>query len=221
MAVRVLTDKSTYNQLELPCGRMAQVKKGDVLAGVLGHRQALFGYSGHLPERLAPGDTRPPAEPRRRARHLRLGQPRPRAARSSARCWARCCTFRCSASGSASRRQIGPAIPLDLRGKDLPPLDARGVPVVAIVGSCMNAGKTAAACALISEITHAGLHGRRLQGDRRLAAPRRAGDGGRRGAPHRAVHRPRGGLDHAEERRRGHPHDAHRSRRRRRRGSRT
>ncbi len=36
---------------------MAQVKKGDVVAGALGHRHALFGYSGHLPERLAPGDT--------------------------------------------------------------------------------------------------------------------------------------------------------------------
>ena len=80
VAVRVLHDKSTYNQLELPSGRMAQVKRGDVIAGALGHRKALFGYSGHLPERLAPGDTHPPAQPRRRARHLRLGQPRPRAA---------------------------------------------------------------------------------------------------------------------------------------------
>ena len=57
VAVRVLHDKSTYNVLELPSGRMAQVKRGDVVAGALGHRQALFGYSGHLPERLAPGDT--------------------------------------------------------------------------------------------------------------------------------------------------------------------
>ncbi len=57
VAVRVRNDKSTYSQLELPSGRMAQVKKGDVIAGALGHRHALFGYSGHLPERLAPGDT--------------------------------------------------------------------------------------------------------------------------------------------------------------------
>ena len=56
VAVRVLNDKSTYSKLELPSGRMAQVKKGDVIAGALGHRHALFGYSGHLPERLAPGD---------------------------------------------------------------------------------------------------------------------------------------------------------------------
>jgi hypothetical protein len=35
-------------------------------------------------------------------------------------------------------------------------LDARGVPVIALVGSCMNAGKTAAACALVRELTRAG-----------------------------------------------------------------
>ncbi len=56
VAVRVLTDKSTYNQLELPSGRMAQVKRGDVIAGALGHRNALFGYSGRLPEQLRTGD---------------------------------------------------------------------------------------------------------------------------------------------------------------------
>ena len=56
VAVRVLNDKTTYNQLELPSGRMAQVERGDVVAGALGHRSALFGYSGRLPERLAPGD---------------------------------------------------------------------------------------------------------------------------------------------------------------------
>lgn len=38
-----------------------------------------------------------------------------------------------------------------------PPLDTRGVPVVALVGSCMNAGKTAAACALVRHLSHAGL----------------------------------------------------------------
>ena len=57
VAVRVLTRKSTYNQLELPSGRFSQVKPGDVVAGALGHRKALFGYSG-LPAaaRSPPGD---------------------------------------------------------------------------------------------------------------------------------------------------------------------
>ncbi|TLY78036.1 MAG: hypothetical protein E6K42_09790 [Gammaproteobacteria bacterium] len=51
IVVEVLTNKSTYNTLELTSGRMAKVGKGDVVAGALGHRQALFGYSGHVPRR--------------------------------------------------------------------------------------------------------------------------------------------------------------------------
>ena len=56
IVVEVLTNKTTYNTLELTSGRMAKVGKGDVVAGALGHRQALFGYSGHVPEQLKPGD---------------------------------------------------------------------------------------------------------------------------------------------------------------------
>jgi hypothetical protein len=151
LAVRVLTDKSTYNQLELPSGRMAQVKRGDVLAGALGHRHALFGYSGHLPERLVPGDTI----------HLLnlggvlgvcdsvnpdLGAP-----------------FACEVLGTVLHfpilgERIGTPARIGERRLDLAaPLDSRGVPAVALVGSCMNAGKTAAACALVRELTHAGV----------------------------------------------------------------
>ena len=36
-------------------------------------------------------------------------------------------------------------------------LDTRGVPVVALAGTCMEAGKTAAACAIISRMRHRGL----------------------------------------------------------------
>ena len=56
IAVEVLSNKATYNTLELTSGRMAQVKRGDIIVGALGHRAALFGYSGHIPEQLAPGD---------------------------------------------------------------------------------------------------------------------------------------------------------------------
>src|SRR5262249_11914129 len=56
VVVEVLTNKSTYNTLELTSGRMAKVGKGDIVAGALGHRKALFGYSGHVPESLQPGD---------------------------------------------------------------------------------------------------------------------------------------------------------------------
>src|SRR5436190_21431881 len=56
VAVRVLTSKATYDQLELPSGRFSQVKPGDVIAGALGHRKALFGYSGHVPAEAKVGD---------------------------------------------------------------------------------------------------------------------------------------------------------------------
>src|SRR5437868_15119953 len=56
IVVEVLNNKPTYNTLELTSGRMAKLGKGDVVAGALGHRQALFGYSGHVPAALQPGD---------------------------------------------------------------------------------------------------------------------------------------------------------------------
>ncbi|MFY9826078.1 MAG: hypothetical protein WAM82_32225 [Thermoanaerobaculia bacterium] len=151
VAVRVKNDKTTYSQLELPSGRMAQVKKGDVVAGALGHRHALFGYSGHLPARLAPGDT---------IQLLNmggvlgicdsvnpdLGQP-----------------FECEVLGAVLHfpylgERIGVAARIGSETLDLgAPLDAAGVPVVALVGSCMNCGKTAAACTLVRHLSHSGF----------------------------------------------------------------
>lgn len=148
IAVRVLNDKSTYNQLELPSGRMAQVKRGDVIAGALGHRNALFGYSGRLPERLAPGDT---------VHLLNLGgvlglcdSINPDLGRP----------FECEVLGSVLHfphlgERVGVPARIGERPLDLlSPLDARGVPVVALVGSCMNCGKTAAACTLVQNLRH-------------------------------------------------------------------
>lgn len=151
VAVRVRNDKGTYNQLELPSGRLAQVQRGDVLAGALGHRQALFGYAGHLPERLAPGDTV----------HLlnlggvlgicdaatpELGPP-----------------FECEVLGAVLTfpylgERIGVAAHIGGEPLDpLAPLATGGVPVVALVGSCMNCGKTAAACALVHALARQGM----------------------------------------------------------------
>ena len=42
-------------------------------------------------------------------------------------------------------------------GDGEPPVPlAAGVPVVALVGSCMNCGKTAAACTLVRQLSHEG-----------------------------------------------------------------
>ena len=56
LAVQVLEDKSIYNELELPTGRMSKLKKGDILAVALGNRMALQGFVGHLPKSLKVDD---------------------------------------------------------------------------------------------------------------------------------------------------------------------
>ncbi len=151
IAVEVLNTKSRYNTLELTSGRMAQVKRGDVIVGALGHRKALFGYSGHLPTELAPGDT---------IQILNLGgvmgicdsinpnhgQP-----------------FDCRVLGTVlDFPYLGERIGVPARVGSAPldqaaTVDVRGVPVIAIAGTCMDAGKTVAACATISRFRHNGL----------------------------------------------------------------
>ena len=151
LVVEVLTNKSTYNPLELTSGRMAKVARGDVIVGALGHRQALFGYSGHVPEKVADGRRAAGAQHRRRAGRVRLREPRkgqalrlPRAGRRAAVPVPR----RADRRAGAHRAQ-----PLDPAAT----LDARGVPVVALAGTCMEAGKTAAACAIVRRMRHRGL----------------------------------------------------------------
>ncbi len=151
VAVRVKNDKTTYSQLELPSGRMAQVKKGDVVAGALGHRHALFGYSGHLPTRLAPGDT---------IQLLNMGGVLGICDSVNPDLGA---PFDCEVLGAVLHfpylgERIGIAARIGAETLDLKaPLDAAGVPVVALVGSCMNCGKTAAACTLVRHLSHGGF----------------------------------------------------------------
>jgi hypothetical protein len=151
VVVEVLNNKSTYNTLELTSGRMAKVGKGDIVVGALGHRKALFGYSGHIPESLKPGDI---------VQLLNIGgvigmcdSVNPDKGKP----------FDCRVLGVALHfpylgERIGvPArvgsVKLDFNAK----LDTRGVPVVALAGTCMEAGKTAAACAIVSRMRHRGL----------------------------------------------------------------
>jgi hypothetical protein len=56
LAVQVLEDKSIYNEMELPSGRMSKLKKDDIIAVALGERMALKGFVGKLPTSLKVGD---------------------------------------------------------------------------------------------------------------------------------------------------------------------
>ena len=151
VAVVVRSSRTSYDQLELCTGRFSRLKPGDVIAGALGHRKALRGFAGEVPESLAPGDevhllnlggvlglcT---------ADHPDLGRP-----------------FRCEVLGQVLAfpylgERVG--VPANIGvGVDPPALglDVGGVPVIAVAGTCMSAGKTQATTALIQECARRGL----------------------------------------------------------------
>lgn len=150
VAVRILNNKSRYNQLELTSGRMATVQEGDIIVGALGHRKALRGYSGHLPKELSVGDT---------VQVLNIG----------------------GVLGicDSANPEVGPPFDGEVLGTVLHfpylgerigvparagestldadvGLDSRGVAVIALAGTCMDSGKTAASCAIIGRLRNLG-----------------------------------------------------------------
>lgn len=151
VAVEVLNDKATYNQLELASGRMAVVQRGDVLVGALGHRRALFGYSGSVPATVRPGDT---------LQLLNLGGVLGTCESADPE---RGDPFDCRVLGTVLDfpflgERIGvPARVGSAKLSKNAKLDTKGIPVVAVAGTCMDSGKTAAACAIVSRLRHKGL----------------------------------------------------------------
>src|SRR3990172_528387 len=56
IVVRALTENPVYPHVELVDGRRSIVKTGEVIAGVVGSRQALRGFVGCAPETVSPGE---------------------------------------------------------------------------------------------------------------------------------------------------------------------
>lgn len=150
VAGRVRGEKSTYNQLEDIHGRMVTLHDGDVIAGVLGQRNALQGYSGHVPERVAVGDV---------LQLLNLGG-----------VIGRCTSenpdvghpFDVEILGSILvfpefENRSGVAAHIGMNAITADGLARPDVPVVYVAGTCMNSGKTAAACQVIRQLTQRGL----------------------------------------------------------------
>lgn len=150
LAVRILTDKSSYNTVEDVTGRMVSLRSGDVLAGTLGSRRALRGYAGVVPSSIAVGD---------RIDVLNLGG----------------VIGRCTSANP----DVGPPFSAEVLGAVLsfPDLGDRvgraasirenavpsseqlecSIPVVFVVGTCMNSGKTVAATELVRGLSRSGL----------------------------------------------------------------
>ena len=158
VAGRVQTDKTTYNQLEDIHGRMPTLHAGDVVVGALGHRNALHGYEGAVPESVRAGDS---------IHLLNLGGVMGRATSYNPAVGApfdvevlgQVLMFRHfqSRQGEPAFIQLG-AISggrsEDGATEETPPPPVP--PVIYVAGTCMNSGKTAAACALIRCLTREG-----------------------------------------------------------------
>ncbi|HEY0003396.1 MAG TPA: hypothetical protein VGB17_01205 [Pyrinomonadaceae bacterium] len=144
VVVRTLTDSATYNQLELPTGRLAKINPGEVLVGVLGRRRALKGFVGELPEDVRAGD---------RLHILNMGG-----------VIGRCTGHHSSLSDAIAVEVIGLACNeqgrvLNIADVALPlryELD-QTAPLVLVAGTCMNSGKTFAATELIKQATRRGM----------------------------------------------------------------
>jgi len=150
IAAEVLNNKATYNTLELTSGRMAKVRRGDIIVGALGHRKALFGYSGHLPESLAPGDTLQILNIGGvigicNSVNANFGQP------FDVKVLGAVLDFPYLGERIGVPARVG-AEALDMNAS----VDMNDVPVVVIAGTCMDSGKTAAASAIISRLRHLG-----------------------------------------------------------------
>ncbi len=144
VAVRALTDSATYNQLELPSGRLAKINPGDVLVGVLGSRRALKGFVGDVPASVAAGDE---------LHLLNMGGV------------IGLCTGHHSSLSDAIRVEVlGLVCDEAGRARNIADVSLRPratlgetAPLVIVAGACMNSGKTFAATELIRQATRQGL----------------------------------------------------------------
>lgn len=144
VAARALGERKVYGEIELPTGRLAKVVTGNILAGVLGARQALHGYMGDLPKSLKVGDV---------VHLLNIGG----------------VIGECTSPNAA----MGPPIPVEILGsvvRNGQPINIRdfalpacdrltpeGPPLVIVMGTCMSSGKTFAASELIRVLAHLGV----------------------------------------------------------------
>ncbi len=149
LAVRILEDKSTYNVIEDPGGRLIPLRAGDLLAGTLGSRRALRGYAGHVPERLEVGDT---------LEVLNLGGVLGRCTSVNPELGP---PFRAEVLGAVlAFPALGDRIgrPAHIRAHAIPPAArlTHAAPVVYVSGTSMDAGKTVAAAELVRGLSRSG-----------------------------------------------------------------
>ena len=145
VAVRALTDSATYNQLELPTGRLAKINPGDVLVGALGSRRALKGFVGDVPAEAGAGD---------RLHLLNMGG-----------VIGYCKGHHSSLSDAIEVEVLGFVVDEAQRVRNIADgalalrdsLPEGCAPLVIVAGACMNSGKTFAATEIVRQATRQGM----------------------------------------------------------------
>jgi len=150
IAGRVHGEKTVYNQLEDIHGRMVTVHDGDLIAGVLGQRNALHGYSGYVPDTIRVGDTLQLLNlggviGRCTSHNPDVGQP-----------------FDVEVLGGVLvfpefEDRAGVPAHIGMNAVTAPEGPLPAVPVVYVAGTCMSSGKTSAACRLVRQLAKRGL----------------------------------------------------------------
>ncbi|MBN9686868.1 MULTISPECIES: DUF1611 domain-containing protein [unclassified Corallococcus] len=148
IAVRIHGEKSVYNQLEDVNGRLVTLHAGDIVVGALGHRNALHGYEGIVPASVTVGD---------RLHILNMGGVIGKCtshnpgvgAPFEAEVLGQVLTFPEFQSRAGQHAHISTGA---LKGTSR----AVTCPVVYVVGTCMNAGKTYAASVVVRKLSQAG-----------------------------------------------------------------
>lgn len=145
LAAQVLEDKSVYNTLELPGGRLSTLKKGDMIAVALGARAAPKGFVGRLPRALKTGDV---------IHLLNLGGV------------AGVCTstnvhevgepLRIRVLGAVTRGGVALNIGQARAFEPAQALTAR-VPLIVVTGTSMDSGKTTVAAQVVKTLTRMGM----------------------------------------------------------------
>jgi len=135
---RVLTSRTTYGDLELTTGRASKLVPGDIIVGVLGNRAALKGFSGRVPHTLASGDEIDLLNTggvlgKSDGTMVGLGDP-----------------IRIEVLGTPLLNgEPAKLTEFALRGGELPKIVP---PTIAVVGTCMNSGKSTAAAVAIRHL---------------------------------------------------------------------
>ncbi|MBI2548799.1 hypothetical protein HYW21_05605 [Candidatus Woesearchaeota archaeon] len=135
VVVRALEEKRIYDQMELVTGRMAKISKNDIIVSVLGERKALKGFVGHIPETVVVGDV---------LHVLNMGGV------------IGLCTSENKSIGHALKVEVLGGVlidgkPCNMKDFALPLQETltTSVPLIMVAGTCMNTGKTQAACEII------------------------------------------------------------------------